>query len=461
MKNLTEGKMGKNFAFFTLPAILSSFVGMTYTTVDSIIAGRFLGERSFAAISATAALHQLIFMLFVGYTQGASVYTARLFGQKNYEKLRNNILSNFAFCITVPLLVGIVALCLCDPILNFLNVGIDYWSDAKIYFIILMLCLPLSVARELGGLVLASMGNSSFGLYLNLISAAINIVGNLLSVTVLGWGIGGIAFFTGFANFVVIGFYLFRLKLFFEKVISKDRKPRITLRELLDSFSYTSVSVLQQGSLFVVDFVASPTVNGLGYVALAASSIYGKLAGWVTNVFSCAGKTVSNYSSQCMGVDKTPLEKTRMLRRAILIGMGQSFLFGGIIMIPILVFPEFFISLFLSDAENAECIPTAVMLVKNMLPLTVTYAVSTLLHSFLRGVKALWTLYGVSLFATGMQLVLVFPLTAQFGIRGVILSRILSWLAEDIVMIIIYLTGKWTPKEWKHQKGKENTADSQ
>jgi len=441
--------MGKNFALFSIPAILTSFLGMAYSTIDSIIAGRFLGETAFAAISATASLHQLIYMLFVGYTLGASVYTARLFGEKNHEKLRNNILSNFSLCFAVPMLFTLVAILFCDPMLDFLNVSGSYRHEAKIYFIVLMAFFPIQITTQLGGVILGSMGNSSFGLYLRLISAAINIGGNLLAVTVLDWGIGGVAFFTGLSELVTTLFYLWRLKIFFKKVLPKSCKTGISFREIRDSFSYTSVSVLQQGSLFVVDFVASPTVNALGGIALAASSIFGNLTGWVTNVYSCAGKTVSNYSAQCMGVDKSPSEKTVMLRRAIWVGLGQSLLFGGIIMIPIMILPEFFASFFLSDAQNAESIPLAVSLVRTLLPLYVTYAVSTLLHSFLRGVKALWILYAVSIFATVVQLILVFPLTAKYGIYGKILSRLFSWLAEDIVMIAIYLTGKWMPKEWK------------
>lgn len=457
MKNLTEGSMGKNFALFSLPAILSGFLGLAYSTIDSIIAGRFLGESSFAAISSTASLHQLIYMLFVGYTLGASVYTARLFGEKNYEKLRNNSLTNFFFCFVAPLFISLVAILFCDPILDFLNVSGFYRHEAKIYFIVLMASFSVQVTNQLGGVILASMGNSSYGLYLRLISSAINIGGNLLSVTVLDWGIGGIAFFTGFSDLVVTVFYLWRLRKFYQKVLPKTCKAKISFRELRDSFSYTSVSVLQQGSLFVVDFVASPSINALGGIALAAKSIFGSLAGWVTNCYSCAGKTVSNYSAQCMGVNKTPAEKKAMLRRAVLVGLGQSLLFGGILMIPIMIFPEFFASFFLTDAQSAQSIPLAVSLVRTMLPLYVTYAVSTLLHSFLRGVKALWTLYGVSIFATVVQLILIFPLVARFGIYGSVLSRIFSWLAEDIVMIVIYLTEKWIPNEWKSKKTNEKT----
>lgn len=461
MKNLTEGSMSKNFALFTIPAILSSFLGLAYSTIDSIIAGRFLGASAFAAIAATAAFHQLIYMLFVGYTLGASVYTARLFGEKNYEKLRNNILSNFAFCIVVPILISLIVIAFREPILDYLNVGADYQRQAELYFLVLMSFFAVQVTNQLGGVILASMGNSSFGMYLRLISAAINIFGNLLSVTVLDWGIGGIAFFTGFSDLVVTVFYLYRLKIFFQKVLPSASKARISFSELRDSFSYTSVSVLQQGSLFVVDFVASPFVNELGGISLAARSIFGNLSGWVTNVFSCAGKTVSNYSAQCMGVDKTPTEKKGMLRRAVWVGLGQSLLFGGIMMLPFLIFPEFFASFFLSNADNAESIPLAASLIRTLLPLYITYAVSTLLHSFLRGIKALWTLYAVSMFATVAQLILVFPLTAKYGIYGVILSRILSWLAEDIVMLFIYFTEKWIPKEWNNPKDEKNTADSQ
>ena len=64
MKDLTKGNMYKTFFLFGLPLVLSGLLSQMYSTIDTAIAGRFLGETGLASIGATAPLITFISSLF-------------------------------------------------------------------------------------------------------------------------------------------------------------------------------------------------------------------------------------------------------------------------------------------------------------------------------------------------------------------------------------------------------------
>ena len=94
MKDLTQGNMYKNFFLFSIPIVLSSLLSSAFATINSSIAGLYLGAEGLAATSAAIPLLDIIDALFFGHAYGLSVYAANLFGSKNYEKLKRTVYAN-------------------------------------------------------------------------------------------------------------------------------------------------------------------------------------------------------------------------------------------------------------------------------------------------------------------------------------------------------------------------------
>ncbi len=447
MKNLTEGKPWKSMLLFTIPAILNGFLSRAYALADNIIIGRFLGEQCFAATASTASLITFLSGLFWGYEAGATVYTARLFAEKNYAKLRRVIWTNLLVCFALPTLIGIASALLRNPIFNVLNVEAEIRKDAMSYFVIMMLGFGIREANTLGAFTVSSMGDSAFGFYLSLISAAINVGGNLLSVTVLDWGIAGVAFFSCFSCLVTGICYLVKYTHFFRSVISGKPKGPFSLGELPTIFSYAGVCILQQGSLYLVDLLIAPMTNGLGTVALAASSIINQIVIYIGLCHGQSARAVSVYNAQCMGLDEPAEKKLSKIRRALFIGTVQAQIIGLIITIPILLFPTALTSIFVSDGANAESVKLAAELLGFYALLYIIYSFTTIMHSFLRGLKSMWFLYLATMFGSVVRLACCFPLVAAYDLKGLYTAQGIAWVAETLLLVVIYLSKKWIPKE--------------
>ena len=64
---------GKSLFFFALPMILGNLFQQFYSTVDSIIVGKFVGEAALAAVGASYSLTTVFIMIAIGGGIGASV----------------------------------------------------------------------------------------------------------------------------------------------------------------------------------------------------------------------------------------------------------------------------------------------------------------------------------------------------------------------------------------------------
>ena len=66
---MTEGSIGKQIFFFSVPLILGNLLQQLYNTADSIIVGNFVRSNALAAVGSSTALINLL----IAFSQGASV----------------------------------------------------------------------------------------------------------------------------------------------------------------------------------------------------------------------------------------------------------------------------------------------------------------------------------------------------------------------------------------------------
>ena len=103
---ITDGNIWREMLLFALPLMAGSVVQQLYTTVDTIIVGRFVGKIALAAVGgAPAIVAMIVITFFNGLSNGAAVVTAQLFGARDFEKLRESIHTAYLFAVLVSVVV--------------------------------------------------------------------------------------------------------------------------------------------------------------------------------------------------------------------------------------------------------------------------------------------------------------------------------------------------------------------
>ncbi len=82
--NMTEGTPWKKILQFTMPMLIGNIAQQFYSTVDTIVVGRYAthGDNAIAAVGSALPLLNMLLVLFIGISAGASVMVAQYFGAK-------------------------------------------------------------------------------------------------------------------------------------------------------------------------------------------------------------------------------------------------------------------------------------------------------------------------------------------------------------------------------------------
>ena len=78
--DMTEGSVIKSIVTFTLPMLIGNIAQQLYSTVDSIVVGKYIGDNALASVGSTMPILNMLLVLFIGISAGASIMISQYFG---------------------------------------------------------------------------------------------------------------------------------------------------------------------------------------------------------------------------------------------------------------------------------------------------------------------------------------------------------------------------------------------
>lgn len=438
MNNLTEGNIYKKFLFFAIPIVLSGLLSQAYNIIDNIIAGKFLGEAGLAAVGSTAAFITLATSIFWGYSTGSSIYTAVLFGAGKYKDLKTNIYSNAATVMVISCTISFMSIILKNQIFNLLNIDSEIRHMATIYYFIYMSGLFTFCLNHFGVCTMQALGISEYPLRMSIISTVINISGNLLSVAVFDFGIAGIAVSSVIAALIPCICYYFRLKLCFKELGVADYKAKVHVAVIKKNFGFGFPVMIQQSVMYLASFIVSPIVNALGSSAIAAYSVDLKIYDINAGIYQNSAKSLMNYTAQCIGA-----EKTENLKKGVSAGFMQNIILLAPFLIICIVFAPRFCSMFFPAEYSGAAIGLSVRFCRYFLPFVVFNVINNLFHAFFRGIKAMKLLLIFTTIGALSRIIATLLLSRFYGMDGVYMGWVISWICEALPVSVLYFSGKW------------------
>ena len=68
--DMTVGSPWKSIAMFSIPMIIGNVAQQLYSTVDSIVVGKYVGDNALAAVGSAAPILNMLYVLFIGILCG-------------------------------------------------------------------------------------------------------------------------------------------------------------------------------------------------------------------------------------------------------------------------------------------------------------------------------------------------------------------------------------------------------
>ena len=105
--DMTTGTPLAHILRHALPLLLGNWLQPSYNAVDSMIAGRFIGQNALAAEGIAGPVMNLVILAITGLCIGSGILMSEAFGAKDYDRLRkilaNMLMAGFVVCCALAL----------------------------------------------------------------------------------------------------------------------------------------------------------------------------------------------------------------------------------------------------------------------------------------------------------------------------------------------------------------------
>jgi len=438
MKDLTSGNIYKNFILFAIPMVLSGILSQAHSTINTVIAGQYLGDAGLAAIGASSPLITFISAVFWGAGNGFSVHFANLFGAKRYSDIKREICNTYFWYSFTLLVISVLSVLFCSSIFDLLQVDPVIRRDAEIYFSIYMAgFLPIVLSFN-GVYIMNAFGSSTFPFLMSLLSTAVNIGGSIFTIVKLGMGIYGLAIAAVVSSSITTVCYILQLWKYF-RVMGVEKEPvKFSPKQVWKSSRYWLPTTFQQAVMYLATLFISPMINAIGSAASASYTVVLRIYNINASIYQNSARTVSSYTAQCVGTGKTD-----QLGRGLRVGLLQGILFILPALLCCVLFPKQICMLFFQNGYEGDALLFSVHFLQYFLPLILVNLVANLFHAFYRGVAAMNPLFLATCLGSFVQLTSGLILTKLFGIYGAYGAWVLSWVADALFGTLFYASQKW------------------
>ena len=159
-KDLTVGSPMAGIAMFAVPLLIGNLAQQMYNTVDAIVVGRYVGDDALGAVGLGGIVLNLILVLFMGISTGATIVVSQYFGAKDREKLSRAVGTTITLTVISGLVMTVIGIAFIRPLLILLDTPASMLDLATDYLVIIMVGLVSSGLYNILSGVMRGMGDS-------------------------------------------------------------------------------------------------------------------------------------------------------------------------------------------------------------------------------------------------------------------------------------------------------------
>ena len=435
-KDLTTGKIMPILVNFTVPLVLGNLFQLTYNAVDSIIVGHFVGKEALAAVGICNPVSTLMILFLNGLCMGASILMGIQYGAKDYETLHRQISTTLLSGAVFSFFLTLVCVIFAVPILLLLQVDPSIMDMTVQYLRIIFLGLMFTFLYNFFSSTLRALGDSASPLYFLIISAILNIFGDLFFVIVLKAGSNGCAISTVLSEALCCLFCI----IYIQKKVPILRLGKKWLvfdaRLLKKTIAYGWASAMQQATVQMGKIAIQALVNTMGVSVAAAFAVVNRIDDFAIT----PEQNIAHAMTALMAQNKGAGKNDRM-REGFRCGMILELVYGAAVMLICLGFARLLMSLFVKDEE---VIGHGVVYLHLIAGMYILPAITNSLQGFFRGIGDLKVTLMSSFTNMTVRVIAAAPMVLlwNFGIEALPYSYLAGWIAmllvETPLMLRIY-----------------------
>lgn len=422
MRDMTVGAPREHLLRHALPLLLGNWLQLSYNAVDTIIAGRFIGQDALAAEGIAAPVMNLVILAISGLCIGAGILMSEAFGAKHFPRLRqilgNTLVAGIGGCV----LLAVLGILLTPRILSALQVPDEIFSITCAYLRITFLGAPFTFCYNALSSGLKSVGDADTPLRFLAFSAILNAALDLIFLGWLGFGIICSAVTTVFAEAVCAALALmYMLRKVPQLCPQKEhwRPDSGTLKQIL---RYGGPTALQQAIQPVCKVLIQGQVNALGVSSIAAFNAVTRADDFACIPAQSISSAISTYIAQNRGAGKP-----ERIRPGFRCGIQLEFCYWILIGSLVMALRTPLVSLFVTGDGSAQVIRLGREYLTRMALFYLLPAMTNGVQGFFRGMGKMYTTMAGTFLQASVRTLCTYLLAPHLDITGIAYACAIGW----------------------------------
>ena len=323
--SMLEGPLLPSIISYTIPIILTSVLQLLFNAADLVVIGQYCGSISVAAVGATGSLTSLLVNFFVGLSVGAGSTMANAIGSRNnsmVHRIVHTAMPTALICGTVLTVIGVA---FSEIFLIWMGTPKDVLALASVYMRIYFGGILFTMVYNFCAAILRAAGDTKSPLLFLSLSGVVNVLLNLLFVTVFDMNVAGVALATTISQGVAAALTVLALMKRTDACRLQLRKMRF-FKEPLMKIIGQGIPAGMQSSLFSISNVLiQSSINSFGEVVISGNAAAVSIEGFVYVGMNAFYQTAINFTGQNIGA-----QQYQRVRKILWSCLGCVMVFGAV-----------------------------------------------------------------------------------------------------------------------------------
>ena len=347
-QSMLQGPLLGSIISYTVPIILTSILQLLFNAADLVVVGRFCGSISVAAVGATGSITALIVNLFIGLSVGAGVTVAHGVGSREDEVVHRTVHTAIPMALVSGAVLTVLGILLSEKLLTMMGTPENVLKLSTVYMQIYFAGITFTMIYNFAASILRAVGDTRSPLVFLTIAGVINVLLNLIFVTVLHMNVAGVALATSISQaFSAIAMVIVLMK--------RTDAAKLNLKKLrfygeqMKKMIRIGLPAGIQSSLFSISNVMiQSSVNSFGDILMSGNAASQNIEGFLYVTMNSFHQTAVNFIGQNVGA-----KQYGRVKKIVWICLGCVLVTGFAMGTLICGFGEQLLSIYITDSAEA------------------------------------------------------------------------------------------------------------
>ena len=347
-QQMLEGPLLKNIISYTIPIILTSVLQLLFNAADLVVVGRFCGSISVAAVGATGSITSLIVNLFIGLSVGAGVTAAHAIGSREEDVVHKTVHTALPMALCSGLVLTVLGVALSGTRLRWMGTPEDVLPLSSVYMKIYFGGITFAMVYNFCSSILRAAGDTKSPLKFLTIAGVVNVVLNLIFVTVFHMNVAGVALATTISQGVSAIAVIVVLMRRTDACRLELKKIRFYIPQLQKIIRIGLPAGIQSSLFSISNVMIQSSINSFGSVLMSGNSASQNLEGFVYVTLNAFHQTAVNFIGQNVGALKFD-----RVKKVLWICLGCVTVVGLTVGTTVYALGETLLSIYITDSAEA------------------------------------------------------------------------------------------------------------